>query len=282
MKLFKYLHPDRTDVLEKAKIRYSSPKVLNDPFEIKPHLTGITPSNLLISNIDLQISKMIVDEYEKLPKEIRRKISIQQLESTMRNNMGDLKNQIALSHVHILPAIQNKMEEKFNELMGILCLTESPKNLLMWAHYADSHQGFVIEFDSTNPYFDRRYSSEDDFRILKKVIYSDTRPNIDVAEITNIDPFLTKSDEWRYEEEWRIMDSLENASEIYGNDENAIHLYNFPRSLIKTVIFGCKLSQTKKSEIKQILKKYKEYSSVVCLQASMHKSKFEILFEREA
>lgn len=36
---------------------------------------------------------------------------------------------------------------------GILCLAEAPDNLLMWAHYADCHRGFVVQFDDTHPFF---------------------------------------------------------------------------------------------------------------------------------
>lgn len=34
--------------------------------------------------------------------------------------------------------------DRMNDLIGLLCLTEKPDNLLMWAHYADSHAGFVV------------------------------------------------------------------------------------------------------------------------------------------
>ncbi|SDO59033.1 hypothetical protein SAMN04490208_4280 [Pseudomonas poae] len=37
-RLFKYLHPDRVDVLKTGKICFSSPTNLNDPFELKPPL----------------------------------------------------------------------------------------------------------------------------------------------------------------------------------------------------------------------------------------------------
>jgi hypothetical protein len=32
-------------------------------------------------------------------------------------------------------------------------LSEVPDSLLMWAHYAASHTGFIVEFDGWHPYF---------------------------------------------------------------------------------------------------------------------------------
>jgi|SRR5580658_5344823 hypothetical protein len=46
----------------------------------------------------------------------------------------------------------------FERRHGVLCLSEAPANLLMWAHYADSHRGFVVEFDPASPFFCQRDS----------------------------------------------------------------------------------------------------------------------------
>lgn len=278
MRLFKYLHPDRTDVLKNAKIRYSSPSTLNDPFEVKPFLTGIAPNKELESGLNLYLPDYLIKEYEKLPRELRRKISLEKFKQAANNQMPKIHEYMYEAQQEILPVIQIKMEKVFDEMFGILCLTESPKNLLMWAHYADSHQGFVIEFHSDHPYFNRRLTSEDDFRCLKKVIYSQNRPNIDLSEIKNIEPFLTKGEEWSYETEWRIMDNLEKASEVIGEGVNAVHLFNFPKSIIKTVIFGCKMSETKKLEIKEILSSSIEYANVKCEQTQIDKSKYALTF----
>ena len=41
MYLYKYLPPDRIDVLENAAIRFTQPDQLNDPFESRPCMTSI-------------------------------------------------------------------------------------------------------------------------------------------------------------------------------------------------------------------------------------------------
>ena len=41
-------------------------------------------------------------------------------------------------------------EWSWRERTGLLCLTRTPTNPLMWAHYADSHRGVVIGIDATS------------------------------------------------------------------------------------------------------------------------------------
>ena len=37
--------------------------------------------------------------------------------------------------------------KQFSDNVGICSLTKDPLNLLMWAHYAQHHKGFVVEFE---------------------------------------------------------------------------------------------------------------------------------------
>lgn len=39
-----------------------------------------------------------------------------------------------------------------NQIARMACLTEENDNILMWSHYADSHKGFVIEYDTKSLY----------------------------------------------------------------------------------------------------------------------------------
>ncbi|WP_205631947.1 DUF2971 domain-containing protein, partial [Aliivibrio fischeri] len=41
---------------------------------------------------------------------------------------------------------------------GIISLTETKDNLLMWSHYANEHNGFVVEFDARHEFFTSKYN----------------------------------------------------------------------------------------------------------------------------
>lgn len=81
-----------------------------------------------------------------------------------------------------------------------------PNNELLWAHYANSHKGFCIEYD-LNKLIDN-YSKEYDIRNVINVQYQDERP--EVTELDNTftiqnKVFGTKSLAWRYENEIRLV-----------------------------------------------------------------------------
>lgn len=128
--------------------------------------------------------------------------------------------------------------------VGILCLVERPDNLLMWAHYGAAHQGVCIEFDT----------SEWLFRVAGQVQYSDTYPVVDTANQTPqavAESFLwTKSKDWHYEEEWRIisypLNSPSTSSRVREVTElmRGPGLHVIPRKLIRRIIFGLKTPQS--------------------------------------
>lgn len=41
MTLFKYIRPERIDVIRNLEIRITQPDALNDPFELQPHFDSI-------------------------------------------------------------------------------------------------------------------------------------------------------------------------------------------------------------------------------------------------
>lgn len=105
-----------------------------------------------------------------------------------------------------LRALQTTFDE-LRRTTGVSCLSESDSSLLMWAHYADHHRGFCVEYDLLEIN-----------RILKftavPVIYSTQRTCFDFLNPQSIEEdaqkllvqsLTSKSPEWSYEKEWRII-----------------------------------------------------------------------------
>ena len=63
-------------------------------------------------------------------------------------------------------------------IVHLLSLTEKYDNLLMWAHYAESREGFVIGFKTGEPllWHHAKWKSTDS--VTKKVRYSRRRPTV--------------------------------------------------------------------------------------------------------
>lgn len=101
-------------------------------------------------------------------------------------------------------------------IMRILCLSESNNITAMWNHYSDHYQGAVLEFSAID-------ELDSPFLAAKPVIYSDSPPSITSprkwADYTlNRGPMgyedliaeyeLTKTSDWSYEKEWRIVSNV--------------------------------------------------------------------------
>lgn len=91
--------------------------------------------------------------------------------------------------------------------MGISCLSESDDSLLMWAHYANNHCGICVEYELLEINRQLGFSPV-------PIIYSDDRvcvhtldPNTLEKDIQGIfiESLTSKSPEWSYEKEWRII-----------------------------------------------------------------------------
>lgn len=131
----------------------------------------------------------------------------------------------------LLDEMDSKFAEKMKNLFLVGCLCTSYKNRLMWSHYADSHKGFCIEYDFSEP--------EDE--ILSKlplpVVYSEKRPsvpwkaaidnsveNMEEAYAEIMMGLLTKDKEWEYENEWRILIGATEDSELVMPKVSCIYL----------------------------------------------------------
>jgi|APLak6261663543_1056040.scaffolds.fasta_scaffold02259_4 hypothetical protein len=130
------------------------------------------------------------------------------------------------------------------------CISANGKNNLMWSHYADSHKGFCIEFNS-------KYIK------ANKVTYQKELPQIQLTEIFDelnrtrteepledenhlgkkiIYALCTKLDEWAYEDEYRIQLNNEDTLKYEAKritKENYLDV-NFGPHFIESIIFGCR------------------------------------------
>ncbi|MFC3914625.1 DUF2971 domain-containing protein [Pseudaeromonas sharmana] len=104
---------------------------------------------------------------------------------------------------------------KFNDV-GVISFTENHNNLLMWSHYADQHKGVVVEFDyrKLEAYFNNRFSMESS---IARVLYNRERCSSLLEDVCLKDFLLTKSDDWLYEKEHRVLAHLIHADKLVVN-----------------------------------------------------------------
>lgn len=127
------------------------------------------------------------------------------------------------------------IEKSFSNLFeqfGIVSLSETQRNLLMWAHYANEHKGICIGFDS-----EKIFQNEIQ---PQKVNYSNVRcdESDNLTEMKNLDQLLqfilkkvlhTKGDDWIYEKEFRYLVLLSEFKKIkiLNNEDKVADKLNY-------------------------------------------------------
>ncbi len=106
---------------------------------------------------------------------------------------------------------------------GIISLTQSKDNLLMWSHYANEHRGFVLELDHKkiglkNQVIHSSYIDDSSNGLAKPIIYTNKRHVNEVNE-NRKDLLFIKSEHWSYEKEYRIAAFLMQANVIKVKNE---------------------------------------------------------------
>ncbi len=145
--------------------------------------------------------------------------------------LSDIKNYNAEKLIHAEQKLRRGVQQ-----LGVICLTSSWDNQLMWSHYADSHAGMCLGFKV----IDLIQNDGENFFLLP-VQYADITP-IPISEAwhdeetnlaskaTSISFLRTKIPDWHYEREWRFLCSPKHR----GKKRN---LSNFGLEL-KEIIFG--------------------------------------------
>ncbi len=122
-------------------------------------------------------------------------------------------------------AEQFATDGNFNEV-GVISFTENYNNLLMWSHYAHEHKGIVVEFDyeKLDYFFNYKLSMRD---TIERVLYNRERFSPLQTEVCVKDLLLTKSDDWIYEKEHRILPKLRLADYVRVERELFEQLHEF-------------------------------------------------------
>lgn len=244
--LFKYCSFARAiDILRTERIRLTQPSDFNDPFEIHPEFQ-------LMSKEDIAELPLALDEegnaipgtHQLTPAALERIFSaiLPQLAKMAPDQQQTPGAMFAIDN--------NTVGRSYYDAnFGVLSLTETPDNLLMWSHYGDSHKGVVLGFDESHPFFqgDEVVSG---LSRLNKVEYSQKRPILSISTQNNPKVFLRKSVDWSYEREWRLIRPLtEAASMISREGLSPLCLFEIPHGAIKTVVTGSQITPNEYREI---------------------------------
>jgi hypothetical protein len=168
-----------------GEIFFSSPSAFNDPFDCNP--------NFLFDVNKAKTKKYYEDALCRRSPHLNRqgrRVEAKRVTNDPMENFTNPEN---------LHRFREMYDESITKKIGILCLSETPNDILMWSHYADSHRGVCLQFDTMHTFFQNTH----------KVIYQEDRPRINPSNQTHLQmteyALLTKSAHWKYEKERRII-----------------------------------------------------------------------------
>lgn len=241
VKLFRFekLEKKRIDTLGEKKLWISSPSKFNDLDDCK--LRGLY-SGVDDANNYQRVLKALDSLYpvsNKYPLSDRFYQSIKNYIQATVADTANLETRIdsGLRSVGSVASIRNEIKQ--NVLVS--CFFEGDnQNSLMWAHYANNHKGFCIEYELDE-------SAPEIFN-FNKVNYVSLLPEIYATELL-FNPLETvarvvysKSIEWSYEKEWRYVEFYaEHEADVVGGKNISL-----PKNLKPTrIITGSRFKDNK-------------------------------------
>lgn len=273
--LYKYCPPERLDALESGLFRFTQPAAMNDPFDVSPFL--LLGSEEFIRE---QVTRRVLDEYhnegEPTLELFRGRPEYELFKGWAEEEMqAQIELEVKLWMRRIQES-QGHLRAAVSEQIGVFCLTEDPNHILMWSHYAESHRGFVVGFDTSHGFFSQRAAEAPQFG-LQPVQYANTRPGFSPDLDPSRDPMFVKSTAWIYEHEWRIVRPLAQADRRMKQKPFDICLFRIPPGAIKSVILGCNSTRNDQGRVLSLVERKKDFSHMEVLVARPHPSEYRLV-----
>ena len=230
-------------ILTDSVLYFANPLSFNDPFDCKVHYrSSLSPKQLKLKYTDLL--------KKKLPKLNRKMLR------------GKVVSDLAtLNPNEFIAQMESGLQDTVNRI-GVLSLSATNSNILLWSHYAAGHTGLCLKFLAT--------SNTDFFGYSQPVEYSSNYPEIDLLNSSageQVQAFLlTKAIDWKYEQEWRII-----------NHEKGPGDKKFPQEMLLEVIFGARMEPKDKNVVVEWVKGRK--APVKLFQASLADRSFSLVIE---
>ncbi|TBT82689.1 DUF2971 domain-containing protein [Vibrio parahaemolyticus] len=213
------------DIIASNKIFFPKPAIFNDPYDCK-------------IEIDKKVS---LDDYIKMMRHDAARQFVP--ENVLEGEIAKVKK-VGIVPSEFLENLSLGIDEYNNENqgMGVLSLSSDPKNILMWAHYADDHKGMCIELERT----EENSLGRDD--VTQPVKYLVGYPRVKAIDFITAPAgsatrkmLWSKSKDWEYEKEWRMLVTK-------GNETMPLP------GKITSIIIGMRMPERNINIIRQLIK----------------------------
>lgn len=236
MKYYKYVTPAGLDILINNRIKVSDFSVSNDPFEIFPRIDYPVDETFWDHEFSHHVENDPIfepakraqhdnpDEYER-----QRRAFICRSISQREHGMRD---------------IPHRLRAGYAQVVGFVCLTTKPDDIVMWGHYTDCHKGLVVEFDGDNVFFVNFVDTQGNKLRVFPVDYRDNRPVLKVGQPFRPELMACKSKVWEYEKEIRVL-----FHKSFCQQEGDHFYFPVSPACVTGVILGARVSEDLRRQV---------------------------------
>lgn len=249
--LYKYVGYCRgAQILRDLRIRFSQVSVLNDVDEFQPLYMGFAPREKTEEIARKFLPLKYPDEYAEVYRSLPKDQADQLINEKVREGADNLEKRFQEGK------IGRDLYAKLDGNSGMLSLSSTLTSKLMWAFYSDGGRGVVIEFDTSHVWFNCKTGDNDSFHHLRKVQYVEDREPVYFLSAKEDEVLYTKTLEWKFEKEWRIIRNVTEAKEKAGPDPYGkdVLLFDIPPSAIQAVIFGYRTTSEDEIALREIVR----------------------------
>lgn len=250
--LYKYRNwsdSNHKKLISRGELYYPSPNSFNDPFDCNLEISY----HLLAEDEDMRIqyfTEIVNDRYSEFNEPAR------------RAKVRDLIRQERYKDLDFLRMKHEESIDLLNNRFGVLSLTPINDNILMWAHYANSHKGFCVGFDTELLYNQIGGGLKDVEYVPNYPIISPIDDSFDKMR----KQIFFKANFWNYELEYRHLKSIDQSGRV-----NKLN-----KGVITEVIIGYKMIESHRAKLTKTVKQYDSNIKIYQVVPSLNKFEFEL------
>lgn len=169
--------------LTNKTVWFANPRSFNDPFDCRFSILESSPKSF------------------KMPAKLGAEVMVEKINAYQKGKEYD-------SHKEYL----YKLEKALTEI-GVLCLSSSNDNMLMWSHYADKHKGFCLGFKIIGNAKEKVRHVDYDGKYIEIRIEDFADKLKEYIE----DVIFNKASDWAYEREYRIVKEISDGDDSKRN-----------------------------------------------------------------
>jgi len=254
------------DTITNKRIYFSSPKDFNDPFDCRPKFSLHNCKKDEEKYWELFLFYLAKEQYHGITDEEALKHASAAIEKKLHKNndwLLECEKQLSI-------AINESIKD-----LRICCFSKSPRNPMMWTHYANNHKGMVLQFRSSYMAdyssgefraFDVDYYSRP-FSLKKYVESMEHSLKGDLMAFAQL-VYCSKSYEWSNEQEVRFFSRKEYVT--------------YPDNMLTGILFGSECPFLWKNLIHQSISSWKTKPRIFREESNQTSIKFFSLVNKNS